>query len=102
MPALQMIERELDRPLNNGDLASACAMSTDHFIRRFRHAVGMTPASFIQQKRLAMASQMLLYSDDSIDMIAAKTGFTDRFYFSRVFRRTMGIPPAAYRRLPRT
>jgi AraC-like DNA-binding protein len=77
-------------------------MSENHFIRRFRQAIGLTPASFIQQKRLAAAAQLLLYTDESIDAIALKTGFSDRFYFSRAFRRAMGRPPATYRRLPRT
>jgi AraC-like DNA-binding protein len=101
-PALQMIERQLEQPLTNRELANACAMSENHFIRRFRQAIGLTPASFIQQKRLAAAAQLLLYTDESIDAIALKTGFSDRFYFSRAFRRAMGRPPATYRRLPRT
>src|SRR3569833_1311036 len=101
-PALQMIERQLEQELTNRELANACSMSENHFIRRFRQAIGVTPASFIQQKRLAAAAQMLLYTDESIDAIAVKTGFSDRFYFSRAFRRAMGRPPATYRRQPRT
>ena len=101
-PALQMIERELEKALTNRELANACAMSENHFIRRFRQAIGVTPASFIQQKRLAAAAQMLLFTDESIDAIALKTGFSDRFYFSRAFSRAMGRPPATYRRSPRT
>jgi len=100
-PALHLIEQQLGQPLTNRELANACAMSENHFIRRFREAIGVTPAAFIQQKRLAVAAQLLRYTDDSIDSIAMKTGFTDRFYFSRAFRRTTGRPPAAYRRLPR-
>lgn len=99
-PALQLIEQQLAQPLGNRELANACAMSENHFIRRFREAIGVTPAAFIQQKRLAAAAQLLRYTDDSIDSIAMKTGFTDRFYFSRAFRRTTGRPPAAYRRQP--
>lgn len=101
MPALRIIDSQLGQALSNRELAFACAMSENHFIRRFRQTVGLTPASFIQQKRLAEAAQMLLYTDESIDAIALKTGFTDRFYMSRVFRRSMGHPPATYRRLPR-
>lgn len=102
MPAMRLIECQLEQSLSNRDLAGACAMSENQFIRRFRQAVGFTPATFIQQKRLAAAAQLLLYTDDPIDSIALKTGFADRFYLSRVFRRAMGLPPAAYRRLPRS
>jgi len=100
-PALQLVERQLDRTFTNRELAQACAMSENHFIRRFRDAVGVTPAAYIQKKRLASAAHLLLYTSESIDTIALKTGFADRFYFSRAFRRAMGHPPAAYRRLPR-
>jgi len=100
-PALQLIEQQYARPLSNQELADTCAMSGNHFIRRFREAIGVTPAAYIQQKRLAAAAQLLRYTDESIDSIAVKTGFADRFYFSRAFRRSMGCPPATYRRLPR-
>jgi AraC-like DNA-binding protein len=101
-PALQLIDKRLDQPMTNKELAKACSMSENYFISRFRQVIGMTPALFVQQKRLAMAAQLLIYTNDSIDEVALKTGYSDRFYFSRAFRRATGCPPAAYRRFPRT
>jgi len=76
-------------------------MSEDHFIRRFRECVGQSPAQYIQEQRVARAAQRLVFTTESIDAIAAATGFANRFYFSRVFTRHMGTSPAAYRNAPR-
>ena len=101
LPALHMIESRLDQVIRNGDLASACNLSEDYFIHKFRDATGFTPTAFIRKRRVAMGAQLLLFTTESIESIATKTGFTDRFYFSRVFTKETGHPPAAYRRSPR-
>ncbi len=98
-PALHIIEKQLEDPISNRDLAAACALSENHFIRQFRQIVGATPASYVQNKRIERAMHLLLQTTDSIDSIAARSGFSDRFYFSRAFRRVAGCPPATYRRV---
>jgi len=47
------------------------------------------------------AAQALLFTADSIETIAAESGFANRFYFSRVFMRHMGVSPAIYRKAVR-
>jgi len=98
LPALRAIHDRYAEPLDNARLAALCHMSEDHFIRRFRDAVGATPARFLARRRLAVATQRLLFTEDSVERIAAEAGFRDRFYFSRVFARAAGTPPAAFRR----
>ncbi len=101
LPALQAIQDALGRTTTNAELAALCSLSEDHFIKTFRNAVGSPPAHYILKRRIATAAQRLLFTDDSIDRIAEETGFTDRFYFSRVFARETGLPPARYRKGPR-
>ena len=99
--ALREIEDNLPEQLTNRRLARLCHMSEDYFIRRFRACVGQSPARYIQEQRVLQAAQALLFTADSIEAIAAASGFANRFYFSRVFTRQMGISPAAYRRAVR-
>ena len=97
MPALRRIERDLGERLDNSILANACCMSEDHFIRRFRAAVGKTPARYLTERRITIAAQQLRFTTRSIESIAEQTGFGNRFYFTRVFARELGITPARYR-----
>jgi AraC-like DNA-binding protein len=100
-PALQAIETRLDERLSNRQLAELCHLSEDDFIRLFRTSVGQSPLQYIQSQRVRRAAQRLLFSGESIDAIAAATGFGTRAYFSRVFARHLGVAPAAYRRMAR-
>jgi AraC-like DNA-binding protein len=99
--ALQEIEQALPERLTNRDLARRCHMSEDYFIRRFRECVGQSPAQYIQEQRVLRAAQCLVFTADSIEAVASAAGFANRFYFSRVFVRHMGVSPAAYRRAAR-
>jgi len=100
-PAIRFIEEHLADDLDTRRLAELCHFSRDHFIRVFRQHVGETPAQYIIDRRIAAASQRLLFTSDSIETIAEATGFPDRFYFSRVFARITGKAPAAYRKITR-
>ncbi len=96
--ALRHIDDHLGAELPNEQLASRCGFSVDHFVRLFRQQVGQTPAQYVLERRIVTAAERLVFGDDSIDLIAEDCGFPDRFYFTRVFRRRMGLPPAAYRK----
>lgn len=88
----------LAEPLRNRDLARVAGLSVEGLFRMFRARIGVTPARWVAELRVAEACRMLLQTAGSIDEIAAATGFPNRAYFSRVFRRITRQPPAAFRR----
>jgi AraC-like DNA-binding protein len=63
----------------------------------FQAAIGVTAVEYVRERRLALSANLLLTSAWSLDRIAAEVGFPNRHYFSRVFARSMGRPPARYR-----
>lgn len=97
-PALEAMETQYARPLNNAGLARACGMSEDYFIRRFREETGVTPHAYLMYRRVREAARLLVATRCSIEEIAEACGFSDRFHFSRTFAREMGRSPARYRR----
>ena len=101
LPAIRHMEKNLTTALSNHELAQRCHMSESHFIRRFHQCVQQTPKQYVLERRVQIAAQQLLFSNRSIDHIAAETGFGNRFYFSRVFCRKTGTTPAAYRKSSR-
>jgi AraC-like DNA-binding protein len=100
-PALECIDQRLFHPPSNPELARLCRLSTDRFIRKFHFIVGMTPAQYGLERRVAVAAQWLTATSRTLEDIADASGFTDRFHFSRVFKGRLGMPPAAYRGLHR-
>lgn len=94
---LDAIERRLDQPLCNAELAAAAHLSEGQFIRRFKREIGQTPAQYIRERRVTAAAQRLRAGDEPIDQIAEACGFGDRHYLTRTFTRIMGAPPAGYR-----
>ncbi|TVR41549.1 MAG: AraC family transcriptional regulator [Planctomycetota bacterium] len=96
--ALAAIEQRMGDPPRNTELAALCGISVNQLIRRFRATLGMTPARYGQERRIAVAAYWLLNPQRSLDEIASAAGFSDRFHFSRAFRTHFGVAPAAWRR----
>jgi AraC-like DNA-binding protein len=100
-PAMDMIELRLATPPSNAELAAACGLSADHFIRRFRVGTGLTPAQYGLERRVLASARLLAETDRKIEDIAEAAGFNDRFYFTRMFKARLAVTPAAYRRIHR-
>ena len=61
---------------------------------------GISPSQFLMQTRIDYAANFLsqhVDNDFSINEIAEKCGFSDQFYFSRVFKKMMGVSPTQYK-----
>jgi AraC-like DNA-binding protein len=98
-PVLRYIDAHLAELLPNAKLAELAHASESHFIRMFRRVVGCTPARHVQERRVSSAVELLLRSNLSIDEIAERCGFANRYHFSRVFAQRMSHPPARFRAL---
>lgn len=68
------------------------------FKRRFQAATGMSPLEYVHTLRLEEAKQMLEATSASIEAIANEVGYEDAGFFSRLFRRSVNLTPAQYRR----
>lgn len=97
LEVLRFIDRHIEEPLDNKRLAEIAHTSESCFIRRFRESMGQTPARYVQDRRVARASELLVCTDQSIDEVAQRCGFANRYYFSRVFSERVGRPPVRYR-----
>lgn len=99
MPVLRYVDAHLADLLPNAKLAEVAHASESHFIRMFRRVFGRTPARHVQERRISTAADLLLGTSLSIDEIAERCGFANRYHFSRVFAQRMSHPPARFRAL---
>ena len=67
------------------------------FARRFKAATGSTPMDYVHAVRLEEAKQMLETTEAPVEVIATEIGYQDTSFFTRLFRRKVGLTPAQYR-----
>lgn len=94
----QYINKHLHRSLQIKELADEACMSEPNFYRTFKQTFGMTPVDYINQQRLALASQLLRTTSRSLEDISMECGFNNLTYFMKLFRREIGSSPTQYRK----
>lgn len=78
-------------------LANRAAMSSRNFARRFRAAVGVTPAQYVQRLRIDAARRMLTEGDLAIGEVALRCGFVTIENMRLSFQRHIGVSPQEFR-----
>jgi transcriptional regulator GlxA family with amidase domain len=84
------------------DLAEIARLSTGYFSRSFTRSVGVTPSSYIAERRLARAQDLMLTTADPLSQIALACGLCDQSQLTRLFRRCLGTKPNTWRRCYRS
>ncbi|HUJ56741.1 MAG TPA: GlxA family transcriptional regulator [Gaiellaceae bacterium] len=79
-------------------LAASASMSVRNFARVFRSEVGQTPGRFVEQVRLQAARRLLEETDDSLGVVAERSGLGSAETLRRAFLRHLHVTPDAYRR----
>ena len=96
--AAAFMEREFRRDLPLSEIAGAAGLSEQHFCRVFRKVTGMTPIEFLTRKRIAEAKTLLSDTDMPVAAVGKAVGFSDRSYFTSVFRKYEGFSPTEYKK----
>ncbi|MBU4199667.1 MAG: AraC family transcriptional regulator [Verrucomicrobia bacterium] len=79
-------------------LARQACLSAPHFCAEFKRYFGVAPIEWLIRLRMRQAAYLLRDHNLRIVDVAEKTGYPDRYYFSRLFKKRFGISPLAYRR----
>lgn len=100
--AARILMTEYARPdLVLGEVATRLSISPSMLSRRFAAAYGKSPIAFLREVRLGHARRLLLETTETLAVVARASGYTDPFYFTRVWTRAWGVSPARYRHLHR-
>ncbi|MCA9554426.1 MAG: helix-turn-helix domain-containing protein [Myxococcales bacterium] len=96
---IEFIEARLEEDIDLAEVAAAARMSQWHFQRIFKGLTRETLMAYVRARRMARALERLQRTDDRIIEIALGAGFESQASFTRAFKKTYGLTPAAYRRL---
>ena len=96
--ALSYIERHCLEPISLREVAAAVGRSPAHVTTALKQATGRSVVEWIISGRMAEARRRLVSTDERVDIIAERVGYADPTHFIRLFRRTEGLTPAAWRK----
>ena len=77
--------------------AEAMGMSSFYFSRFFRTSYNQTFLEYLTAYRIDRAVELLQQTDIPVREIAVRVGYTDANYFTKVFKRHLGVTPTEYR-----
>ena len=97
--AIEFMQNHLNENLRLDDFAREAGMSVSHFSERFRRQTGQSPMAFFIHLRMRLACRLLDLSGKPVKTVALEIGYRDPYYFSRIFKKSMGISPDKYREI---
>ncbi|MDX2547104.1 cupin domain-containing protein [Streptomyces sp. WI04-05B] len=96
-PALRLLHADPARPWTLSTLAARTGVSRAHLARRFNALVGQPPMTYLRQRRLALAADLLCEPGMTLAVVADRVGFANAFALSTAFKKEHGISPSEYR-----
>lgn len=102
-PVLAYLSQHLTDPdLKLEELPRIAGVSDAYLRRIFKKQYGTAPAGYVLHERMLLAKQLLTGSDSQkIAQVAAQVGYRDPLYFSRVFKKHLGVSPTEFCKINR-
>lgn len=93
------LEQNFAEPLRLDDVADYVKLNPAYFSALFKKETGKTFSDYLVERRLRAAQYLLQSTGKSISEIAETVGYNDVKYFSKLFKKHMGVKPSEYRRI---
>lgn len=100
--AVEYLDAHFDQALTLGILADHATLSVSRLAHRFKEETGTTLIEYLTWIRIGHAQRLLTETDKSCQKIADEVGYNNQSYFSRAFRRVVGITPRQFRHRGKT
>lgn len=97
--AVRFMDANIGRPIRIADVLAVARLSRKTLEVRFRRVLGRTPHEELQRRRLERVKTLLQQTDWPLKQIARAAGFTYVEHLHLIFRREVGLTPAAFRAL---
>ena len=96
--AILYLDQHVETHISRWKLADSVNVSEDYLTRIFHREIGLSLWDYLNRLRIFRAAELLRKTDNTIQSIASQTGFQDKAYFSRVFKKIYGVPPGQLRK----
>ncbi|MNW50535.1 HTH-type transcriptional activator Btr [compost metagenome] len=92
----EYMEQNFNEQLSIGQLAQMANITPKYFVDLFKKTYGQSAMDFVTDLRINRAKRYLIESEEKLRDIALKVGYKDEFYFSRKFKKEVGVSPSEY------
>ncbi|MFC0561360.1 response regulator [Halalkalibacter alkalisediminis] len=92
------VEKYYTEELSLEKLSNRFFLSREHISRRFKQEKGVTLSEYVTQLRIEQAKQWLIQTDEKVYSISIKLGYQDGNFFSKLFKKMVGMTPIEYRK----
>ncbi len=96
--AARIVRSRIQRKITLAETAAALGVSAPYLSSQFRKKMGASFVDFVHRTKVEEATYFLRATDMSVMEIAQRLGFTYQAHFARVFAKTLGMSPTAYRK----
>ncbi|MEF2246787.1 response regulator [Paenibacillus sp. IITD108] len=100
-PKLQVIQNYIDEHLSENitsiDMAYYLYLNPSYFSRYFKRLTGINFTDYVHQYKMEIASKILKTSNQTLESVSMMLGYSDRPYFSKVFKKYVGMTPSDYK-----
>ncbi|MFU7515861.1 helix-turn-helix domain-containing protein [Clostridium sp. HCS.1] len=96
---IEYINKNYNQPISISEISDTLDMDRRRFSDIFQEVTGLSPIKYLTEYRLKEAKRLLKFSNYTISEIADMTGYNDCFYFSKNFKKNVGICPRRYREI---
>ncbi|CAM4393722.1 iron complex transport system substrate-binding protein [Paenibacillus endophyticus] len=97
LQAARYMDEHFAEPITADTLAKLLHSSPRTMQRMFNKRLDLGPIDYLVQVRIEKAKALLSRTNAGLKDIAEAVGYTDSYYFSRLFKRYTGVSPSAYR-----
>ena len=95
---LEYIEKNIAKQMSVDELSGKAGLNPVYFSNSFSKTFGLSPVKYVNLQRIEKAKIFLAASDKRLEEISDATGFSDVFYFSKLFKKYTGNSPSEYRK----
>ena len=95
--ARKYIDENYSKDISLDDISRIMDISPYYFSKLFKEKTGVGYVEFLTALRIEKAKELLKQPDKSMKEICLSVGYSDPNYFSRIFKKVVGIPPTEYR-----
>jgi AraC family transcriptional regulator, transcriptional activator for feuABC-ybbA operon len=93
---IEYMHQNINGRVNLTELSELVNMSATYLSRAFKETTGYSVIEYFNKIKIDKSKEILIEGDKKVKEVAQELGFTDEFYFSRIFKKNEGVSPSEY------